>query len=94
MITLDLFLENGWSAGSGFARGLRDDGTSFGDGLLEDQVFLGQALVTAYETTGEKRYLDGAVAALDLAHRRFRDAGHGGLLDLPTDRPEIYCKKK
>ena len=84
--TLDLFLDNAWDPKRGFARGLRDDGSKFGDGLLEDQVFLGAALVAAYEETGKQRYLDAARAALDLAYERYRDHGHGGLLDLPYER--------
>lgn len=83
--SLDRFLAATWNDQTGFARGIDADGkVVVGDGLLADQVYLAEALVDAYEATGEQGYLDRAIATIAVASRRFLDPHHPGLFDIPS----------
>ena len=55
--------------------------------LLEDQAFLVQALLDAYETRHEERWLDAARVQARTLVQRFRDPVGDGLLDRPADAP-------
>jgi uncharacterized protein YyaL (SSP411 family) len=55
-------------------------------GLLEDQVFLAQALLDAHQATGEARWRDAARGLLDGVLARHTDE-HGLLLDRARDAP-------
>ena len=53
--------------------------------LLDDYIFLSDALVAAYEATGLPRYLDRARAFMDTCLSRFRDVSGGGFFDTEED---------
>jgi uncharacterized protein YyaL (SSP411 family) len=59
-----------------------------GGELLEDQAFFVQALLDAYETLHEERWLVQARAQMQVLLERFRDAASGALRDRPADAPE------
>ena len=50
-------------------------------GVLDDYVFLGQAALDAWETTGEMRYYEAAEALMESALERFYDPVGGGFFD-------------
>ncbi|HVL48556.1 MAG TPA: thioredoxin domain-containing protein [Candidatus Thermoplasmatota archaeon] len=83
-LTLDRFLDEAWSRERGFAHGLADDGTPLSGGLLDDQAQMLPALLDAHDHTGNRRYLDAAVAVADLLERAFAAPG-GGLRDHAPD---------
>jgi uncharacterized protein YyaL (SSP411 family) len=51
------------------------------EGFLDDHVNLAQALLEAYETTGDVSHLARATAMMDRTIDRFRDARNGGFFD-------------
>jgi uncharacterized protein YyaL (SSP411 family) len=53
-------------------------------GLLDDQVQVALAAVEAYETTGERRWLDWSVVLMDRVWAGYRDPQGGGLWDTAT----------
>jgi hypothetical protein len=53
--------------------------------LLEDQAFFVQALLDAYETQNDERWLTHARAQARVLLARFRDPNSGALLDRPAD---------
>ncbi len=59
------------------------DGTR---GLLDDQVQVAAAAIEAYEATGDRRWLDWAVAILSRVWRDYLDDEGGGLFDTARDR--------
>ncbi|MGR3294678.1 MAG: hypothetical protein ACUZ8A_00345, partial [Candidatus Bathyanammoxibius sp.] len=58
-------------------------------GLLVDQVFMADALVSAYETTMERRFLETAIDIMDCVTRDLRDPRKGGFFDIPEDDAQI-----
>jgi uncharacterized protein YyaL (SSP411 family) len=52
--------------------------------VLDDHIFLIEALTAAYEATGERRYLDQAAALMDACMKKFGDA-RGGFFDTETE---------
>ncbi len=54
-------------------------------GVLEDYVFTGHAALDAWETTGEFRFFDAALALTDAAVELFYDTQKGGFFDTPPD---------
>jgi hypothetical protein len=80
--TLDRMLNKAWSDSRGF--GHRIGGPAL-DGSLDDQIFGVLALLDAYETTLDPRYLESAQKTLDLAIARYGDAEGGGFFDRPSD---------
>jgi uncharacterized protein YyaL (SSP411 family) len=63
-------------------------------GLLEDYAGVAWGLTLAYETTGERRYLDGAKSLADAILERFRDEENGGFYDTPTDHEKLITLPK
>ncbi len=80
--TLDRMLKEVWSETRGF--GHRIGGPAL-EGSLDDQVFSVLALLDAYETTLDPRYLTAAQKTMDLAIARYGDAEGGGFFDRPSD---------
>jgi hypothetical protein len=80
--TLDRMLNEVWSDSRGF--GHRIGGPAL-DGSLDDQIFGALALLDAYETTLDPRYLESAQKTLDLAIARYGDTEGGGFFDRPSD---------
>jgi hypothetical protein len=78
--TLDRLLREAFSPARGMAHVLHDGGADV-HGLLEDQVWIAQALLDAYEVSGEPRYLEHAEALLRFTVEHFEDPELGGLLD-------------
>lgn len=80
--TLDRLLAEGWDDGSGFAHFL---GAPPAAGLLDDHVYMGLALLDAFELTLERRYFEAARRAADRLVGRFYDGESGGFFDRPSD---------
>ncbi len=72
------------------------DETSYRTGQLKDQIYMINALIDAYETTGEKNYLEQAVEIGEMVYDMFYDKDHGGFIEsLPypdnhQDQVEIH----
>ena len=58
-------------------------------GYLEDQAFVAQALLDAFELTQRPEYLERARQVVDVMLARFRDREGGGLLDRPRGEAEV-----
>jgi uncharacterized protein len=54
------------------------------EAMLEDYVFLTEAALSAYETTGDQRWLDKAIEIIDLCIDRLWDKEAGGFFDSET----------
>ncbi len=54
-------------------------------GLLVDQVYMADALVSAYETTAERKYLETAVDIMDCVVNTLGDKRKGGFFDISED---------
>jgi len=98
LMALDLFLERGWDPSRGVAHVLADlqpaDEAGHRDpaelaasnfDLLDDQVLMAEALLDAFEVTGERRYFDRALELSELVLHRFWDPADGGFLDTALD---------
>ena len=84
--TMDRLLAETWTAEKAFAHrigGLRLDGS------LDDQVFSVLALLDAYETTLESRYVTAAQRTMDIAIEKYGDTDRGGFFDRPSDAPPM-----
>lgn len=64
------------------------------DGLLRANVFIAMAGIRAYESTGEKRYLDAAVEVLDYCLRSLYDPELGGFYERNTTSMEYYPEEE
>jgi uncharacterized protein len=84
--TLERLLAEAWDESRGFRH--RIGGPRL-EGSLEDQIFAAAALLDAYETTLEQRYLDTAERAVRLAVERFGDPDGGGFFDRAKDAPPM-----
>ena len=80
--TLDRLIAEAWDESEGFLHRL---GGPRLDGSLDDQVFAAAALLDAYETTLDRRYLDVAQRCMRLAVERFGDPDAGGFFDRAKD---------
>jgi uncharacterized protein YyaL (SSP411 family) len=82
--TLDLLLMKAFDPQKGMYHSLVD-GRPHIDGLLDDQVFVAEALLDAYEVTGNGSYFDRALNLMETMIRRFGDDQGGGFLDTAKD---------
>jgi hypothetical protein len=64
---------------------VRLDGVSSSPGMLEDYTFLAEGMLTLYDTTGDRRWLDRAIVIVDETIERFWD-GEGGGFFIGADR--------
>jgi uncharacterized protein len=78
--TLDRLLAEAWDENEGFAHRVGGERLP---GLLDDQIFTAAALLDAYESTLERRYLEAAERAVGIALRRHA-APDGGFFDRPA----------
>lgn len=62
------------------------------NGMLEDYVYLIEALLLAYEVTGERDYLSRAIELMDKVISGFYDAPSGGFFD--TEEPLLGIRLK
>ena len=81
---LDHLWRSMWHAARGMARNW--NGTAYGWGWLPDQTAAARAFVHAYETTGERKYLDRAQAVAEHILRVHHDPKTGGFWDSAPDR--------
>jgi len=81
--TLELLLRKAYREGQGMSHAY-SEGTARLPGLLNDQVQMASALLDAFETTGEQRYLRLAKALMDLALAHLWDSKNGGFFDHPS----------
>lgn len=58
--------------------------------ILQDQVFVADACLSAFEATGEIRYLNVAEDLMDYILRNFWDHGSGGFFDTPVTEDLKY----
>ncbi|MBS1798865.1 MAG: thioredoxin domain-containing protein [Acidobacteria bacterium] len=83
--SLDRVLAEAWDPAKGMAHVVAygEGGTASRRvaGVLDDYVFLGNAALDAWETTGEIPYYEAAQAIADAAIARFYDATGGGFFD-------------
>jgi uncharacterized protein len=80
--TLEFLLRKAYREGQGMSHAYFE-GTARLPGLLNDQVQMARALLDAFETTGEQRYLVLAKDLMDLALARLWDSKNGGFFDRP-----------
>lgn len=80
--TLELLLRKAHRQSEGMAHAY-SEGTARLPGLLNDQVQMANALLDAFEVTGEQRYLMLAKDLMDLALSRLWDSQDGGFFDRP-----------
>ncbi len=80
--TIDRILNEAWDAARGFQHRL---GGPKLEGSLDDQIFMGLALLDAYESTLEIRYFEAAERSLNLTIEKFADAEGGGFFDRSRD---------
>lgn len=94
--SLDLLLERAYVPDRGFCHAF-SDGKARIFGLLDDQVQMAQALLDAFEATGERRYLGKAEEVMDLVLRLFWDGINGGFFDTapnPEGVPPLRVRNK
>lgn len=84
--TLDRILAEAWDESKGFLH--RIGGPPL-EGVLEDQVFAIGALLDAWETTLDRRYMETAERAMRLCIERFGDPDAGGFFDRAKDSPPL-----
>ena len=82
--SLDMLWKRLWTAESGMWHALAD-GTRKIHGLLEDQIFLVDALLSAQTATGDPKWLRRAQEVMDYALKHFWDAEPAGFTDLAED---------
>jgi uncharacterized protein YyaL (SSP411 family) len=63
-------------------------------GFLEDQVFWGQALLDAYEQSGDKMYLDSAESVGRMILSQFYDPKAGGFWSTPEGQKDLLVRTK
>jgi uncharacterized protein YyaL (SSP411 family) len=80
--TLELLLRKAYREGQGMSHAYFE-GTARLPGLLNDQVQMANALLDAFEVTGEQRYLMLAKDLMDLALSLLWDSKEGGFFDRP-----------
>jgi uncharacterized protein YyaL (SSP411 family) len=80
--TIDGILNEAWDETRGFQHRL---GGPKLEGSLDDQIFMGLALLDAYESTLDIRYFDSAERSLKLTIEKFADAEGGGFFDRSRD---------
>ncbi len=84
-------------------RNLRRDGRllrSFKDGrathnaYLDDYAFLGAGLLDLFETTGERRWLEEAIALDQVLEAHYEDKEHGGFFMTGKDHEQLLAREK
>jgi uncharacterized protein YyaL (SSP411 family) len=80
--TIDKILNEAWDETRGFQHRL---GGPKLEGSLDDQIFMGLALLDAHESTLDIRYFDSAERSLKLTIEKFADAEGGGFFDRSRD---------
>jgi uncharacterized protein len=80
--TIDRILNEAWDEQRGFLH--RVGGPPL-EGTLDDQIFMGLALLDAYESTLEIRYFESAERTLKLTIEKFADPEAGGFFDRSRD---------
>ncbi|MEN6519526.1 MAG: DUF255 domain-containing protein [Armatimonadota bacterium] len=79
------FLTNHCRADGGFCHYFDGEPKAFG--MLTDQVWVGTALLRAYECTGNRRFIETAKDTADYIQSRFADP-NGGFFDVTAERQE------
>ncbi len=76
LAAVERILSDAWSDDAGAARVIPPKGEKpdFSETRLADNALLARALIEAYQTTGETRFLDKAEAVAALIHKNFRRA--------------------
>jgi uncharacterized protein len=84
LTSLDLMLAAAYDPAKGMYHSLAG-GQARIEGLLEDQVFMAQASLDAFEVTGKPDYCARALELAETMLRRFWDDAAGGFFDTATD---------
>ncbi len=70
------------------------DGVAQLDAYLDDHAYLGQALVTLYESDGNPRWIDEAAALAEVLLTQFHDAEQGGFYFTAHDHEALIARPK
>ncbi|MBN4067433.1 DUF255 domain-containing protein, partial [Simkania negevensis] len=62
------------------------------EGFLEDHAYIAQALVTLYETTGKKEYLEQAEQVTHILLTKFREKRRGSFTPTAQDQEKLYIQ--
>jgi uncharacterized protein YyaL (SSP411 family) len=81
---LNFLREQAYQKGGGMSHFVADGGTGL-RGLLADQVYMAEALITAYQTTAQGEYLQWAIDLMEYTIRAFADRAGGGFLDVSEE---------
>ena len=91
--TTDLLLHEAYDENHGMYHALSSDTVQPGGfrparlpGMLDDQVYMANALLDAFTVNGKRIYLETARHLLDLCLQRYWDDEHGGFLDMERTR--------
>lgn len=81
---LSLLINKAYHAGMGMSHYIADGEVSI-KGLLVDQACMADALISAYETTAHRKYLEMAVDIMNYVINKLGDGNRGGFFDIPED---------
>ncbi|HEV2527298.1 MAG TPA: thioredoxin domain-containing protein [Thermomicrobiales bacterium] len=70
------------------------DGTARGDGFLEDYASVAYGLISLYEATFERRWVEAAIDLTDEALRRFADPDSGLFFDTSPDHDRLLVRPR
>ena len=84
--TIDRILNEAWDENRGFLHRLGGPNL---EGTLDDQIFMGLALLDAYESTLDLRYFDFAERSLKLTIEKYADPEAGGFFDRSRDAAKM-----
>lgn len=81
---LNFLLNTAYRRGSGMYHYIANGEVKL-SGLLVDQVYMADALVSAYETTASRKYLAAAIDIMNYVIDKLCDRQKGGFFDIPED---------
>ncbi|MCZ6777606.1 MAG: thioredoxin domain-containing protein [Acidobacteria bacterium] len=70
------------------------DGRAMHNAYLDDYAFLSAGLLDLFETTGERRWLEEAVALDRVTETHYEDAEHGGFFMTSKDHEKLLAREK
>ena len=70
------------------------EGQATHDGLLDDYVFYGLSLLSLYQLTGKKEYLQRATAVAHIMLEQFEDVEQGGFYLIAKDAEQLIMRPK
>ncbi len=86
---LELLTDKAYQAGTGMYHYIADGKEAELKGLLVDQVYMADALTSAYETTSNRKYLEAAADIINCVIKDLWDRHKGGFFDIPEGSARI-----